>query len=219
MDKKITPLSSDPKGIKKRMRKERVKRNLTVIELSRLSGVSPVRIEAIELLQMASGGLEIAGKGGFSRSTQMAMVQEARGHIESALAELFPILSTMRTKENPFGLDFGDYVEIEQKRYGCENEMYLHKVINVLESNSWVDIPLGTISSKEHFGLVEPGGKFTLDIRFRMLQPHEEAAAMSFPKDYVFRGTKGDIQKQIGNAVPVRLSGVLAENILRIDVT
>ena len=48
MDKKITPLSSDPKGIKKRMRKERVKRNLTVIELSRLSGVSPVRIEAIE---------------------------------------------------------------------------------------------------------------------------------------------------------------------------
>ena len=41
-------LSSDPKGIKKRMRKERVKRNLTVIELSRLSGVSPVRIEAIE---------------------------------------------------------------------------------------------------------------------------------------------------------------------------
>ena len=45
---KITPLSSDPKGIKKRMRKERVKRNLTVGDLSRFSGVSMVRIEAIE---------------------------------------------------------------------------------------------------------------------------------------------------------------------------
>jgi DNA (cytosine-5)-methyltransferase 1 len=81
-----------------------------------------------------------------------------------------------------------------------------------------VDIPLGTISSKEHFGLVEPGGEFTLDIRFRMLQPHEEAAAMSFPKDYVFRGTKGDVQKQIGNAVPVGLSRELAQNILSIEV-
>ena len=45
---KITPLSKDPEGIKKRMRKERVKRNLTVGELSRLSGVSLMRIEAIE---------------------------------------------------------------------------------------------------------------------------------------------------------------------------
>jgi DNA (cytosine-5)-methyltransferase 1 len=85
-----------------------------------------------------------------------------------------------------------------------------------------VDIPLGTITTKERFGLVEPGvesGKdFFLDIRFRMLQPHEEAAAMSFPKDYIFRGTKGDIQKQIGNAVPVSLSRELAQNIFSIEV-
>jgi DNA (cytosine-5)-methyltransferase 1 len=81
-----------------------------------------------------------------------------------------------------------------------------------------VNIPLGTISTKEHYGLVEPGEDFLLDIRFRMLQPHEEAAAMSFPKDYVFRGTKGDIQKQIGNAVPVSLSRELAQNILSIEV-
>jgi hypothetical protein len=41
-------------------------------------------------------------------------------------------------------LSFGDYVEIEQKRYGCENEMYLHKVIGTLESNAWVDVPVQT---------------------------------------------------------------------------
>jgi DNA (cytosine-5)-methyltransferase 1 len=78
--------------------------------------------------------------------------------------------------------------------------------------------PIGAITSKEHFALVEPDIEYAIDIRFRMLQPHEEAAAMSFPKEYIFQGTKGDIQKQIGNAVPVRLSRALAENILSVEV-
>jgi len=38
--------------------------------------------------------------------------------------------------------DFGDYVEIEMKRHGVANEMYQHKVIGALASNSWVDIPV-----------------------------------------------------------------------------
>ena len=37
---------------------------------------------------------------------------------------------------------FGDYVRIEQKRYGGENEMYLHKVIGTLRSNAWVNVPV-----------------------------------------------------------------------------
>lgn len=41
---------------------------------------------------------------------------------------------------------------------------------------------------------------YVLDIRFRMLQPHELAAATSFPKSYVFRGTREDVVKQIGNS-------------------
>jgi len=39
-------------------------------------------------------------------------------------------------------LDFGDFCLIEQHRYGCENEMYLHKVINRLNSNSYVTVPV-----------------------------------------------------------------------------
>ncbi len=39
-------------------------------------------------------------------------------------------------------LQFGDYCYIEQKRYGVKNEMYLHKVIDYLESNAWVDVPV-----------------------------------------------------------------------------
>lgn len=39
-------------------------------------------------------------------------------------------------------IDFGDYAEIEQKRYGAKNEMYLHKVIRTLSSNTYVDVPV-----------------------------------------------------------------------------
>lgn len=59
-----------------------------------------------------------------------------------------------------------------------------------------------TVTSRDRFGLVQPviNGR-VLDIRFRMLQPHELAAAMSFPPGYQFTGTKTEITKQIGNAV------------------
>jgi len=50
------------------------------------------------------------------------------------------------------GLDFGDYVLIEQKRYGCEIEMYCHKVINHLESNSWVDVPVQSPATESIHG-------------------------------------------------------------------
>jgi len=40
--------------------------------------------------------------------------------------------------------DFGDYCTIEQKRYGCDNEFYTHKVITRSNSNSWVDAPVKT---------------------------------------------------------------------------
>ena len=39
-------------------------------------------------------------------------------------------------------MTFGDYVEIEQKRYGVKNEMYIHKVIGTMKSNIYVDVPV-----------------------------------------------------------------------------
>ena len=69
-----------------------------------------------------------------------------------------------------------------------------------------VDEPLDTVTTKDRFLLVIPTtGEVVaeLDIRFRMLQPHELAAAHSFPKNYVFTGNKGDQTKQVGNSVPV----------------
>ena len=49
------------------------------------------------------------------------------------------------------------------------------------------------------------------DIGFRMLQNHELSAAQGFPPSYIFRGTKADVTKQIGNSV----SPTVAEAITR----
>lgn len=38
--------------------------------------------------------------------------------------------------------DFGDYVYIEQKRHGVENEHYVHKVVGALKSNAYVPVPV-----------------------------------------------------------------------------
>lgn len=48
-----------------------------------------------------------------------------------------------------------------------------------------------------------------LDITFRMLRPQELGAAMGFPADYLFSGTKTDQVKQIGNAVEVNQAAAL----------
>ena len=80
--------------------------------------------------------------------------------------------------------------------------------------------PLGTVTTKDRFALVEPGvveldgERYALDIRFRMLQPHELAAAMSFPDAYAFAGTKDQKVKQIGNAVPVETARALCHVVL-----
>lgn len=43
---------------------------------------------------------------------------------------------------NEIEFKFGDYAIIEQKRHGVSNEMFVHKVIGQLRSNSWVDVPV-----------------------------------------------------------------------------
>ena len=74
--------------------------------------------------------------------------------------------------------------------------------------------PIRTVTTKDRLGIAVPNGHPKLDILFRMLQPHELAAAMSFPRDYQFAGNRGDIVKQIGNAVPVGISRELCTAVL-----
>jgi DNA (cytosine-5)-methyltransferase 1 len=96
-----------------------------------------------------------------------------------------------------------------------------------------VDDPLDTVTSKERHGIATfsknkpplqlgqsvsigtrwgvkiDGETYLLDIRFRMLQPHELAAAQGFKRDYKFTGNKSEQVKQIGNAVPRHLARAL----------
>jgi DNA (cytosine-5)-methyltransferase 1 len=73
-----------------------------------------------------------------------------------------------------------------------------------------VNEPMDTISTRDRFGLVQPViNGYALDIRFRMLQPHELGAAHSFPKEFKFQGTREDVVKQIGNSWPNDLSFAL----------
>jgi hypothetical protein len=39
-------------------------------------------------------------------------------------------------------IDFGDYVLIEQKRYGAPNEMFQFKVVGSYQSNEYCDVPM-----------------------------------------------------------------------------
>lgn len=54
------------------------------------------------------------------------------------------------------------------------------------------------------------GGRFIHPAEDRTLSPREAARIQSFPDDFVFYGTKTSICKQIGNAVPPKISYFLA---------
>lgn len=84
-----------------------------------------------------------------------------------------------------------------------------------------IDDPLATVTGKDRFALVEGVGQalehgvaVVVDIRLRMLQPHELAAAHSFPEDYEFCGGKMDAVKMVGNSWPVATAQALCREIL-----
>jgi DNA (cytosine-5)-methyltransferase 1 len=78
-----------------------------------------------------------------------------------------------------------------------------------------IDEPLPTITSRDRFALIVPElYPFGLDIQYRMLQPHELAAAMGFPPEYEFAGSKTEVTEQIGNAVPVNTAKALTKRLL-----
>lgn len=60
------------------------------------------------------------------------------------------------------------------------------------------------------------GGRFIHPVEDRTLSPREAARIQSFPDDFVFYGTKTSICKQIGNAVPPKVSYFLARLIDKI---
>ena len=107
-------------------------------------------------------------------------------------------------------------------RYGVAEPFIT--VFNGQSNSASCEAPLPTVTTKDRFGLCQPepvavferdGLTYGLmDIRFRMLQPHECAAAMGLD-DYQFTGTKADRMKMIGNAVSVECARALCRAVLQ----
>jgi DNA (cytosine-5)-methyltransferase 1 len=91
-------------------------------------------------------------------------------------------------------------------RHGLVMPYYRTGVANTL------DVPLQTVTTRDRLAIAQSWG---LDILYRMLQPHELAAAMGFPASYAFSGNREQVVKQIGNSVPVGLARALALAMLR----
>ena len=75
-----------------------------------------------------------------------------------------------------------------------------------------VSEPLASVTTKDRFALITPEN---VRIGFRMLKPHELAAAQSFPKEYIFTGNRGEIVKQIGNAVCPKIAEALTTDYMK----
>ncbi|KAF5032903.1 Modification methylase HaeIII [anaerobic digester metagenome] len=58
-------------------------------------------------------------------------------------------------------------------------------------------------------------GRYGHPLQNRPLTPREAARLQGFPDSFVFKGTRGDIRSQIGNAVPPPLARAVGEEILR----
>ena len=74
--------------------------------------------------------------------------------------------------------------------------------------------PIPTLTTKDRYALVNPEHS-NYELGFRMLQPKELAAATGFPSDYKFTGTKVEVVKQIGNAVPPNFAKAIFGQILK----
>lgn len=96
---------------------------------------------------------------------------------------------------------------------GCNGlvEPFLVPYYGTAEGADSIHEPTRAVTTKDRLGIVEPAN---IDIRFRMLQPHELAAAQGFPKGYKFAGNRSEQVKQIGNAVPVNIAEALTHGVL-----
>ena len=99
---------------------------------------------------------------------------------------------------------------------GALAQPFLTKFYKTATGAQSVEDPLDTVTTKDRFGLVLPeiNGQ-RLDIRFRMLQPHELAAAQGFDTDYKFKGNRSEVVKQIGNAWAGNLATALCSAIVK----
>jgi len=102
-------------------------------------------------------------------------------------------------------------VERMRKISNGQNYISLDEEINSVHSGSYGrlywDEPAATITTRFD---TPAGGRFIHPDEDRTLSPREAARIQSFPDNFVFYGTRREISRQIGNAVPPKISYFLA---------
>lgn len=102
-------------------------------------------------------------------------------------------------------------VERMQKINSGQNYTELDEEINSVHSGSYGrlfwDEPATTITTRFD---TPAGGRFIHPDEDRTLSPREAARLQSFPDSFVFYGARREISRQIGNAVPPKISYFLA---------
>ncbi len=108
-------------------------------------------------------------------------------------------------------------IERMQQIGNGENYTNLAEQINSVHSGSYGrlcwDEPATTITTRFD---TPAGGRFIHPTENRTLTPREAARIQSFPDEFVFYGAKREISRQIGNAVPPKISYFLARFIRNI---
>lgn len=98
-----------------------------------------------------------------------------------------------------------------------QNYTELQETINSVHSGSYGRLCWDEVASTITTRFDTPaGGRFTHPVENRTLSPREAARIQSFPDDFVFCGAKREISRQIGNAVPPKISYFLARFIEKI---
>lgn len=128
----------------------------------------------------------------------------------------------------PLDLHFGrSPTELSQKRYRAVppggNRFDLQKNAPELTPACWIKKKSGgtdlfgrlwwdrpSVTIRTEFFKPEKG-RYLHPVQHRPITHREAARLMGFPDDFVFRGKKTEIARQIGNAVPPPLAGAIAE--------
>jgi DNA (cytosine-5)-methyltransferase 1 len=150
--------------------------------------------------------------------------------VRDAIEDLPPPEGTeIRSDPSPFDLHFGrNPTELSRKRYKAipsegMNRFDLQRIAPELTPDCWIRKKSGGTDLFGRLWWDRPA--FTIRTEFykpekgRYLHPeqhrpitHREAARLqSFPDDFTFKGSKIEIAKQIGNAVPPRLAARVAD--------
>lgn len=154
--------------------------------------------------------------------------------VRDAISDLIdPVGTEIRQEMPPLDLHFGrNPSELSVKRYHAvppggnrfdlaanapeiTPQCWLNKKTGSTDlfGRLWWDRPSVTIRTE--FFKPEKG-RYLHPEKHRPISHREGARLMGFPDDFVFKGTKIEIAKQIGNAVPPQLAGAVARIVYRV---